>query len=98
MGPNQSIEIMLHHPVACGVASHVEVQNPPPIVANEEEAVKDAKGDSVDCENVHRGNDFAVIFEKCLPPSNPVGFFGARWTQRETVRSETSKPSICSSP
>jgi hypothetical protein len=37
---------------------------------NEEEAVKESEGDGVDCEKVHRGNDFTVVLEKSPPPDN----------------------------
>ncbi len=65
---------------------------------NEEEAVKESEGDGVDCEKAHRGNDFTVVLRKALHRTIFSGFLGDRWTQQETVRSETSKPSICSSP
>ena len=43
------------------------------IMANEEEAVEDSEGDGVDCEEIHRGNHFPVVLEKCHPTSDLVG-------------------------
>ena len=64
---------LLHDPETGRIARDVEMQDASAIMTNEEEAVKESEGGGVDCEKVHRGNDFEVIFEKCLPPSNPVG-------------------------
>jgi len=46
---------------------HVEVQNAPPVVRNDEEAVEHAKGQRRHGEEVHRGNGFAMIGEKSCP-------------------------------
>src|ERR1019366_1020727 len=64
---------LLHDPAACRVSRDVEMKNAPAIMANQEEAVEESEGDGVDCEKVHRRDDFAVVLEKCVPPSDLVG-------------------------
>src|ERR1017187_4173496 len=49
------------------------MKNAPTIVSDEEETIEDTKCDGVDCEKVHRRNNFAVVLEKGFPPSDLVG-------------------------
>ena len=57
------------------------------VVTDDEKAIERGEGDRRNSEEVHRGNRFPVIAS-----------LGARFIQREIVRSETSKPSMRSSP
>src|ERR1039458_4515676 len=47
---------------------HIEVQNTPPVMSNDEEAIENAKGDRRYGEEIHRGNCFTMIAQKCHPP------------------------------
>jgi len=76
----------------------IEVQDTPAIMGNDEEAIQKAKGDGRHCEEIHRSNRFAVVMQKVRQRCAASLSLGARLIQRETVRSETSKPSIKSSP
>jgi hypothetical protein len=76
----------------------VEVQNTPPVVTNDEEAVENAERDGGNCEEVHCSDGFPMVPEKSHPPFGRLGILGARRIQREIVLSETSKPSMRSSP
>src|ERR1700693_5943724 len=76
----------------------IEVQDTPTVVTDDEKAIERAEGDRRNSEEVHRGNRFPVITEKGKPAPGRSGSLGARFIQREIVRSETSKPSMRSSP
>jgi hypothetical protein len=43
---------------------HVELQDAPTIVRDDEEAVEHAEGDRPDCEEIHRGDSFVVASKK----------------------------------
>ena len=64
---------LLHDPETARVARDVEMQDAPTIMANEEKTVEDSEGDRVHGKEVHCGNDFAVILDECLPPSDLFG-------------------------
>ncbi len=49
------------------MAGDVEVKNTPPIMANDEEAVKHREGDGRHGEEVHGGDGFAVIAQEGEP-------------------------------
>jgi len=55
------------------MARHIEVQYPPTIVANDEEAVEHAEGHRRDGEKIHRSDGFAVILQKREPPFGRFG-------------------------
>ena len=76
----------------------VAVQDAPTIMADDEKAIKHAESDSRNGEEIHGRNSFPVVAQKGLPAFGRSGSFGARFIQREIVRSETSKPSMRSSP
>src|SRR6266478_10102039 len=78
----------------------IEVQDTPTVVTDDEKAIERAEGDRRNSEEVHRGNRFPVIAEKGKPAPGwlRISRLGARFIQREIVRSETSKPSMRSSP
>jgi len=46
---------------------HIAVENSPPIMGNDEEAIKHAEGDRRYCEEVHRGDGFPMIAQKGRP-------------------------------
>jgi hypothetical protein len=76
----------------------IEMQDTPTVVTADEKAIERAEGDRRNREEVHRGNRFPVIPEKGKPARGPLGSRGARFIQPEIVRSQTSKPSMRSSP
>ena len=76
----------------------IEVQDTPTVVTDDEKAIERAEGDRRNREEVHCGNRIPVIAEKGKPVPGWLGSLGARFIQREIVRSETSKPSMRSSP
>ena len=88
---------LLHDPRACRMLCDIEVQDTPTVVTDDEKAIEHAEGDRRNCEEVHRGNRFPVITEKGWRLAGS-GSRGARFIQREIVRSETSKLSMRSSP
>jgi len=46
------------------MAGHVEMENAPPIVANDKEAIKHTEGDGGHREEVHGRDGFAVVAER----------------------------------
>src|SRR5258708_18476709 len=76
----------------------IEVQDAPTIVTDDERAIERAEGDRRNSEEVHRSNRFPVITEKGKPALGRLRIASCRFIQREIVRSETSKPSMRSSP
>jgi hypothetical protein len=82
------------------MARDIEVQNAPPIMANNKEPIEKTEGDRRNGEEVHGRDGFAMIAEKSQPPPTRPGSgsLGVRFIQREMLRSETWKPSIRSSP
>jgi hypothetical protein len=59
-----------------GIARHVETENLPPVVADDEETVQDSKGERWDREEVHGCNGLAVVPEKRQP--SLCGIWGSR--------------------
>jgi hypothetical protein len=70
---------LLNDPQARRVLRDVEVQDPPTVVTDHEEAVEDAKRDRWNSEETHRRNGFPVIAKKREPafgwPGIPRGSF-----------------------
>jgi hypothetical protein len=89
---------LLNGPLACRVLGDVEVQDAPTIVADDEEAVQHAEGDRWHSEEVDGRNRFPVDSKEASQRLAGSGSRGARFIQREMVRSERSKPSMRSSP
>ena len=46
---------------------HIEVQNAPPVVGDDEETVENAEGERWHGEEIHRGNGFTMIAQKSRP-------------------------------
>src|ERR1035437_437666 len=63
----KSFSQLLHDPGAGGMASDVEVHNAPAIMADDEEAVQNPKGESGDGEEIHGSNSFPMIAQKGQP-------------------------------
>ena len=76
----------------------VAVENPPSVVCNDEDAVQDAEGQRRYGKEIHPCNRFWWLSEKAAQRFASSGFLGAFRIQRDTVRSDMSKPSILSSP
>jgi hypothetical protein len=73
------------------------MQDAPPVMRNNKEAVQHVKGQRWHGEEIHGGNGFAMIVQKCRPVFTGSGLLGALCIQRNTLRSEMSKPSIVNS-
>jgi hypothetical protein len=89
---------LLNGPQAGWVLGHVEVQDAPTVVADDEEAVEHAERDRRNGEEIHCGDRFPMVAQKREPTLGRLGSLGARLIQREMVRSETLKPSRNQSP
>ena len=76
----------------------VAVQNAAAMVADDKKAVEHGEGNRGNGEEIHRGSGLPVITKKGEPALSRVRVSGARFIQREIVLSETSKPSMRSSP
>src|SRR4029077_17981185 len=70
---------LLDDPRAGRLTRDVDVQDPPTIMTDHEETIKQAKGHRRNREKVHRSNGFAMIAEKREPP-----FRGFRVSRRMT--------------
>jgi hypothetical protein len=77
---------------------HIEMQDTPPVMSDDEKAVEYAEGQRWHCEEIHRGNCFTRIAQKCHPSLSWLGTPRTLLIQRNTVRSEVSKPNIFNSP
>src|ERR1039457_2603898 len=64
---------LLNDPGAGRMPRHIEVQNTPPVMSNDEEAIENAKGDRRYGEEIHRGNCFTMIAQKCHPSLSWLG-------------------------
>ena len=79
---------LLDHPRARRVLGHIEVENAPPIVRDDEEAMQYAKSERRHCEKIHRSNRLPMVVQKhrpalyrlrvpgCLPHPAKHGTFG----------------------
>jgi hypothetical protein len=88
---------LLNDPTTSRMAGHIEVQDASAVMSDYEEAVEHAEGEGWHREEVHSSDGFAVR-RKVSQRFAPSGSLGARCIHREIVRSETSKPSMRSSP
>src|SRR5215472_12673377 len=78
--------------------SHIEVQNLAPPVLDDEEAVEQLERYRRYSEEIERDDHLAVILEKGKPAPPGSARRRIRCRYRATVRSQTAKPSFCSSP
>ena len=58
---------LLNDPCAGRMPGHIEVQNPPPVMRNDEEAVENTEGQRRHGEEIHRGYRFTMIAQKRSP-------------------------------
>jgi hypothetical protein len=58
---------LLYDPDAGWAARHIDMQDSPTIMGNDEEALKHSKRERRDREEVHRGNHFAVVPQEGQP-------------------------------
>jgi len=87
---------------------NVETQNPPAVVGNREEAIEHSKPESRDREEVHRGDNFTMVLQKCLPtlgwlriprrPSYPARCRPFREIESQWPLRSHSTPAIASVP
>jgi hypothetical protein len=75
-------------------AGNVAVQNPPPVMGDDEEAIEHAESQRRHGEEVHRGNRFSVVIQESSPTLAGSGFRGAFLIQRNTVRDAYLRP-VC---
>ena len=92
------LSVIVGNPTARWMSTDIEVQDAATVVADDQKAVEHTEPESGDREEVHRCDRFAVITQKSQPRLAGSGSLGARLIQRETVVSDTAKPSIRSSP
>jgi hypothetical protein len=50
------------------VFGHIAVQNPPPVMRNDEEAIEHAEGERRYGEEIHRRDGLTMVAQKCRPP------------------------------
>jgi hypothetical protein len=62
----KSFSQLLHHPFRGGMRGNVAVQNLPPAMLDDQEAVQQFEGRRRYSENVERDDRLAVIGEKCF--------------------------------
>ena len=89
---------LLNDPQAGRVLRGVEVHDPPPTVADDEEAVEHTEGDRWNLKKSIAAIASRWFRKNASQRLAGSGSLGARFIQRETVLSERSKPSINSSP
>jgi hypothetical protein len=58
---------LLYNPKCIGISRHIEMQDLPPVVADDEKAVQNTKRERWDGEEVHRGNGLAMVSEERQP-------------------------------
>jgi hypothetical protein len=63
----ESFSQLLNDPDAGRMASDIEVEDAPPVMADDEEAVQNPERDRRDCEEVHRCDRLAVIPQEGQP-------------------------------
>src|ERR1035437_440192 len=81
----ESFSQLLHDPGAGGVASDVEVQDAAAIMADDEEAVQNSKGESGDGEEIHGSDSFPMIAQKGQPALGGWRVVGAFFDPGENV-------------
>jgi hypothetical protein len=89
---------LLDNPRSGRVFGDTAAQDSAPIMSDNEEAVKDAKGQRRHGKEVHRSNGLTVIAQKSRQSPCRLSTPWRLRIQRSTVLSEMSKPNILSSP
>ena len=96
VGP--SFSQLLYNPKCIGISRHIEMQDLPPVVADDEKAVQNTKRERWDGEEIHCCNGLRWFLRNVSHRLTGSGSLGARRIHRETLLSEASKPSLSSSP
>ena len=90
---------LLNDPCAGWMPGHIAVKNAPPVVRDDEEAVQHTECQRRDGEKIHGCDRFAMVAQERRPSLRRLRVPSVLFCiQRNTVRSEISKPSILSSP
>jgi hypothetical protein len=89
---------LLDDPTARRMLRDVNVQDVPPVMTDDEEAVEYAESNRWHREEIHSRNRFPMVSKEDRQHLARLGSLGARFIQREMVLSESSKPSMRSSP
>jgi hypothetical protein len=89
---------LLQDPTGCRLRSDIEVQDPPTAVLDNEEAVQQLERDRWNCKEIECKNCLAVIREQRKPTLCRVARRRTRFRYLASVRSDTAKPSLSSSP
>jgi hypothetical protein len=58
---------LLRHPESIGISRHIEVQDPTPVVTDDEEAIQNTKGERWDGKKVHCSNRLTMIPDQRQP-------------------------------
>ena len=58
---------LLNNPPAGRMSGHIAMKKTPPVMRDHEEAIENAEGERRHREEIHRGNDFAMIAQKRRP-------------------------------
>jgi hypothetical protein len=58
---------LLDNPRARWLPGHIEVEDAPPVMSDDEKAVEHAKGQCWHGKEIHRGDGFTVIPQECIP-------------------------------
>jgi hypothetical protein len=74
------------------------MQDLPPVVADDEKAVQNTERERWHGEEIHRRNASRWFLRNVSHRFKGSGSLGARRIHRETLLSETSKPSLSNSP
>jgi hypothetical protein len=83
---------LLRDPQATWMPGDLAVENPPPIVCNDEEAVQDSEGQRRHGKKIHRCNRFSVVVQESRPTLRKLRTPRRAFRiQRDTVRSDMSK-------
>jgi hypothetical protein len=86
------------HNTGAGVTGDIEVQNLATAMTDNEDAIKHTERDGGYRKEVHGGDRFTMVLRKASHRLAGSGSLVALRIQREMVLSETSTPSIKSSP
>ena len=89
---------LLNDPGTGRMSGHIAMEDTPPVMRDDEEAVEHSEGERWHGEEIHCSDSFTMTAQKDRPS---LCRLGAPWRSphpASTVRSETSKPSIFNSP
>ena len=67
---------LLHNPESIGISRHIEVQDLTPVVADNEKAIQNTKGERWDGKEVHCSNGLAMVPEERQPSLRGIWLSG----------------------